>query len=85
MFNAEVPHEALQKILHNCTKKVLVEGVAQLFLGNNIRIIVCGSVENVDAFIDMMYHELIKVNIEEPVIEPFLKDKDYRGVFRIIQ
>jgi acylphosphatase len=85
LFHADVPRDAIQKMLNNCIKKIAVEGVAQMFSENNIRIIVCGSVENVDAFIDMMYQELIKANVEEPVIEPFLKDKDYRGVFRIIQ
>lgn len=85
LFSAEVPRDVVQHMLHTCTKKVAVEGVAQMFSENNIRIIVCGSVENVDSFIDFMYQELVKSNVEEPVIEPFLKDKDYRGVFRIVQ
>jgi hypothetical protein len=85
LFNADVAKAGLQKVLQTCTKKVAVEGVAQMFAENNIRIIVCGSVENVDIFIDLMYQELGKANIEEPVIEPFLKDRDYRGIFRIVE
>lgn len=85
MFNVEVDRMVIQQIIQRCSKDIVVEGVAQLFPEHPGKVIICGSVEDVDIFIDRMYEELAKSNVEEPVIEPFLKDRDYRGVFRIVE
>jgi acylphosphatase len=58
-----------------------LEGVVQSVNGSQLRIIVCGTKENVDAFIELLQKE----PIQDVEIEPFVKDKDYRGVFRVIE
>ena len=41
--------------------------------------------EGVDAFLDELHKSAGAAELKEIEIEPFLKDKDYRGVFRIIE
>jgi len=50
---------------------------------SEINIIACGSKTNIDNFMDTLYKELPndEYHLE---IEPFIKEKDYRGVFRVI-
>ena len=50
----------------------------------NIKIIACGQSNDIDIFLDEVHKEIgscIDALIE---VEPYNKDKDYRGVFRII-
>lgn len=84
-FTAELPKGFLQKAIQGNAKKLNVEGVAQLLMDNFVRIIVCGSMDQVDSFLDYLYKEINSVQPNEFQIEPFLKDKDYRGVFRILE
>jgi acylphosphatase len=48
-------------------------------------IIACGNKDMVDDFIDALHKGAKGCQLEDIEIEPFLKDKDYRGVFRIIE
>lgn len=74
--------------LHNCVqktaKKLALEGTAQID-NNAILIVVCGVKEAINQFVDVIHKELSKKTTEEFEIEPFIKEKDYRGVFRIIE
>lgn len=77
--------EGLLDHMQKNAKKFKVEGTAQSVDKQTVKIIACGESENVDKFIDSLYagyKELKPVVIE---VEPFLKDKDYRGVFRLIE
>ncbi len=71
----------LHTIVQSKARKCDLEGVVQPVNDSQIRIIVCGEKENVDTFVDLLQREAIK-DVE---IEPFVKDKDYRGVFRVIE
>lgn len=71
--------------LHKQAKKLLIEGTVQSLSGNIIRIIACGKKDAVDTFLDELHKISAAANLQEMEIEPFLKDKDYRGVFRIIE
>lgn len=62
-----------------------LEGFSQKVEEDDFKIIVNGTKENVDKFIDLLHKEFIVLDIKDFEIEPFLKDKDFRGVFRIIQ
>lgn len=84
-FTANLPKEFLQKAIQNNAKKLKIEGVAQLLMDNIVKIIVCGSMDHVDSFLDYLYKEVNAVHPNEFHIEPFLKDRDYRGVFRIVE
>lgn len=66
-------------------KKHEVEGFVQVG-AEQVQITACGSKDNVDLFVDMIH----KICVQDPEkdileVEPFLKDKEYRGIFRIIE
>jgi acylphosphatase len=66
-------------------RKYQLEGVVQLIDKSKIKIIVSGEKKQVDTFIDTIQKESAGINIQDLEIEPQLKDRDFRGVFRIIQ
>jgi acylphosphatase len=62
-----------------------LEGTVQFIEPNEVSIIACGSKENIDTFLDII-HQGFGPHIPENVsVEPFLKEKDYRGIFRILE
>ncbi len=77
--------ESLSEFLHEIIKpyarKMDLEGMVQPVGQVQARIIACGKKEKVDAFVELLQKEALK-DIE---IEPFVKDKDYRGVFRVVE
>ena len=70
-FNAQVPQGFLQKALQKKVKKLAIEGVAQQLMDDFIKIIVCGSLEDVDTFLDILYKEVNELALDELQIEPF--------------
>lgn len=84
-FSADLPKGFLQRVIQQNARKLDVEGVAQLLMDNFVKIIVCGSMGQVDTFLDLLYKEVNAVDLNEFQVEPFLKDKDYRGVFRVLE
>ena len=81
----EKDKEALSRKLQEEARKLHVEGTVKLEHENIVSIVACGDKEVVQKFLDVLhqYHgEQKLLNLE---IEPFLKDKDYRGVFRVIE
>jgi acylphosphatase len=75
----------LHNVIQKYARKFGLEGLAQALGKDKIKIIVCGERDHVDHFVDIIHKESPKENIEDIEIEPFLKDKDYRGVFRVIE
>lgn len=68
-------------------KNLKLEGTIQLVDPNTqqIKIIACGSGESLDEFVDFLHEKTAKLEFVSFELEPFLKDKDYRSVFRIIE
>lgn len=86
VFDAAVPEGFLHDVVQKNAKKFQLEGTVQYVPAENkIRIIVCGNKDGVDQFIDALHKGAGKAALEGVEIEPFLKDKDYRGVFRVIE
>ncbi len=78
--------EAFTKdVVQKYARKLSLEGIALSSSEGSIRISVCGKKDSVDEFVDIMHKELAKRDVEEIEVEPFIKDKDYRGVFRVIE
>ncbi len=77
-----------EAFLHNCVqknaKKLSLEGTAQID-NNAILIVVCGLKDPINQFVDVLHKEMSKKSAEAIEIEPFIKERDYRGVFRIIE
>jgi len=84
-LRAKVVGGSFRDAIQTAARKLGVEGTVQLAEPNELIIIACGSKENIDLFLDTI-HEGFGANIPEDVqVEPFLKEKDYRGIFRILE
>lgn len=86
MLTADFLQGSLSAILQKHAQKLQLEGVAQV-VGpeNKISIIVCGSKEGVDEFLDFLHKDTSKWKLIDIEVEPFLTERRYRGVFRIIE
>ena len=51
---------------------------------NGITIYACGLSDKLDRLIDLLYKGTDKSKLKNVVEEPFISEKDFRGVFRII-
>ena len=61
-----------------------IEGMMQPLTSTTFRIVVCGMKHAIDTFLDQLHSNYCGGCVKNVECEPFLKDKDYRGVFRII-
>jgi len=85
-LKVKVPHDFLHSVVQKHAKKLNIEGIAQVFsTDKKIRIIACGMKDDVDVFVDLLHKRFSNFAIQEVEIEPFIKDRDYRNVFRIIE
>ncbi len=62
-----------------------LEGTVQFVDPDEVSIIACGSKENIDSFLDIIHQGFESYIPENVYVEPFLKEKDYRGIFRILE
>jgi acylphosphatase len=84
-FTANFSDDFLQSFIQKQAKELDLEGIVQIIgPGRKVRIIACGVKEAVDQFVDTLQGSDV-CHLEDIEIEPFLKDKDYRGVFRVIE
>lgn len=82
---AEASDDFLYSFIQKNARNLGLEGMAQVdSKAHQIRITVCGPVEDLDHFIDLIHKETTKFDVHNFEVEPFLKDKDYRSVFRVI-
>ena len=79
------PQGFLRNFIQKNAIKYLLEGTVQLIGPNKVKINACGKKENVDNFVDSIYRESGKSKIEEIEMEPLLQEKNFRGVFRVIE
>ena len=61
-----------------------IEGTVQNSEDGSVIMYACGQAPNLDKFIDALYKGTPDAEIKELTAEPFLSEKDFRGVFRII-
>lgn len=72
--------EAIQKQAQTCQ----LEGLVMASTLESIKVIACGLSPNLDMFLDKIDEVIATQGGHDIMIDPFLKDKDYRGVFRIM-
>jgi len=84
-FFAGADKSVLHDFFQKHAKNLRLEGVAQLIDKGQVRIMVCGEREDVDQFVDLLHKDFDKFKIENIEIEAILKNRDFRGVFRIIE
>ena len=66
-------------------RKLILEGMIQTSESPSLKLIACGTREKIDQFLDALYKAIAHEKCDDLEIEPFFKDRDYRGVFRIIE
>lgn len=83
----DYPPNFLVNFIQKHAKTFDLEGTAQLddAKEGRIKIIICGSSDALDDFLDALYQGTKGFELHDLEIEPFLKDKDYRQVFRVIE
>jgi len=84
----EVPSEKRQRIrslIQKEAKKLILEGTVRIMSGSNLKVVACGNKNKMDIFLDIVLKEIQNLRCDGLEIEPFLKDRDYRGVFRVIE
>ncbi len=86
-MTATFPANFLVNFIQKQAKKLGLEGTAQLVESDEkkIKIAVCGQGDTLDDFIDAIYTGTKGFELHELEVEPFLKDKEYRQVFRVIE
>lgn len=85
-FAADYPAGFLQEFVQKHARDLGLEGLAQFVAAEKMTIVlVCGPKEDVDQFIDLLHKGTKEVQLRDILVEPFLKVKDYRGVFRVLE
>ena len=84
-FNVDAKKDFLEKFVQKNARQCHIEGIVQKLNGDSVVIYACAEPDNMDEFIDLLYEGSSKHKLTQIEIEPFFKDRDYRGVFRIIE
>ena len=84
-FTMEAPKDFLNNFVQKHARSLGLEGTVQLIEGSQVKIVACGPKDSMEQFIDILHKKGAQESIEDIEIEPFLKDKDYRNVFRVIE
>jgi acylphosphatase len=85
VFTQENGFALLDATIKDVARKLDLEGTAAQVHDNEYEIIVHGEKEKVDQFIDKAIEQFIQEDVDDYHVEPFLKEEDYRGVFRVVR
>jgi len=77
--------ELLCDFVQKHAQKYELEGMVQPLEDIHVKIIACGDRDNIEKFLDTLHKSAAEKKLEAIEVEPFLKDRDYRGVFRCIE
>jgi acylphosphatase len=83
-FSVQHSSEKLLNALQKQALECKLEGVVMASTPGTLKIIACGVSADLDAFLDKVDEIIAAQGGHDVIIDPFLKDKDYRGVFRIM-
>ena len=61
-----------------------IEGTLQNAPDGNVIVYACAPADVLDVFIDALYANTKETHVQDVLAEPFMNEKDLRGVFRII-
>jgi len=76
--------DLLCNVIKKNAERLAIEGIGNAEGPDKIKIVAHGPHDAIDEFIDVLYvgYKGARPTIVE--VEPFLKSRDYRGVFRVI-
>ncbi len=84
-FTMDIPKNFLNTFIQKHARLLQLEGTVQLESANIVKIIICGKKDKLDQFVDFFHKRMAKEVIENMELEPFISEKDFRGVFRVIE
>lgn len=61
-----------------------IEGTIQNSEDENVVVNACGPSDNLEKLIDFIYKGTTTTSVKDVQVEPLVKEKDFRGVFRVI-
>ncbi len=87
VITAQFSEDFLRLFLQKHAKKLALEGTAQIIDSGKkkVQVVICGACDELDQFVDLIHKGDKGFELMDIEIEPFLKDKDYRTVFRVIE
>lgn len=83
-FSVNRTNDKFLHTLQNQAQKCNLEGLVMANTPETIKIIACGGSSDLEVFLDTIDEIIADQGGHDIMIDPFLKDKDYRGVFRIM-
>jgi acylphosphatase len=83
-ISGKVQGEGYRSVTQKHAQSLGIEGTLQGAEEGSLVIFACGQSENLDKFIDFLYKGAPGAQVAELSAEPFLQEKDFRSVFRII-
>ncbi len=84
-FTMDVPKSFLHTFIQKHARSLQLEGMVQTEGSNVVKVIVCGKKESLDEFVDLLHKRAAKEELDNMEFEPFISEKDFRGVFRVIE
>lgn len=84
-FIVSMKSDIIHSLVHKYATKFSLEGMVQPLTGLQYRVMACGSKDNIDNFVDAIHEALASQHVKNVEIEPFFKNRDYRGVFRVVE
>ncbi|HSC25400.1 MAG TPA: hypothetical protein VLB80_04275 [Candidatus Babeliales bacterium] len=75
----------IRNFIQKAARKLDLEGTVQLVQSNEFVVIACGLKSNIDNFLDIIHEGFGDYTPDMVHVEPFLKERDYRGMFRILE
>ena len=82
---AEERDDSLYSFVSKYAKQFLLEGIVQPLDNKKTKLIICGSKDNIENFIDVLYGSNSENIFDNFDIEPFMNQNNYRGTFRVIE
>jgi len=83
--NTAIKKGFMHEFLQEYARKHSLEGHAQLLASGIVTAVVVGEKDSVDVFIDLLHRDAEKWELAGIEVEPMSKDRDYRGIFRVIE
>ena len=79
-----VPSKFMRNFALKNARALRLEGAVQV-VEKLIEMIVCGHPDRMDEFIELLHKKSLEYKVSNLEIESFPREKDYRGVFRVIE
>lgn len=84
-FSGSYPENFFRDFIQKNARKFNLEGTAQHVPDGLAKIMICGEKDAIDGFLDLLHKGTKETELESISVEPFVKEKDYRGIFRVIE